>query len=174
MHDRLLNTLLTQHGAALRLFAAQWSHAPEDVLQEALVALAQLKHPPDRPLAWMYGTIRNKALGARRSDTRRRHRETAAVEFRSTWFESTAEDLLDANTCADAVAKLPEELRAIVVARIWGELTFEEIADACEISVSKAYRGFQRAIDELREQLEPTRETNSSKSALKTKESESV
>ncbi len=42
----LLAALLDEHGPALALYAAQWTDAPEDCVQEALVELARLPIAP--------------------------------------------------------------------------------------------------------------------------------
>ena len=47
----LLEQLICDHGAALELYAAQWTTMPEDCVQEAFVKLAGQVPPPDQPVA---------------------------------------------------------------------------------------------------------------------------
>jgi RNA polymerase sigma-70 factor (ECF subfamily) len=48
----LLGRMLDEHGPALALYAAQWTEAAEDCVQEALVELARQPAVPERVVAW--------------------------------------------------------------------------------------------------------------------------
>jgi DNA-directed RNA polymerase specialized sigma24 family protein len=50
--------------------------------------------------------------------------------------------------------RLPAIEREIVVARIWGELPFDRIAELVEISTSAAHRRYQRALSRLADMIE--------------------
>ena len=63
--------MLNRHGAALELYAAQWTNAAGDCVQEALVELAGLAVKPENPKAWLYRVVRNRALNTARSARRR-------------------------------------------------------------------------------------------------------
>lgn len=63
--------LVDAHGAALGLYARQWCRAPEDALQEALTELLRQNPPPDHPVAWLYKTVRRRAMNLARAETRR-------------------------------------------------------------------------------------------------------
>jgi RNA polymerase sigma-70 factor (ECF subfamily) len=52
-----------------------------------------------------------------------------------------------------ALQGLPIEQREIVVARLWGGLNFEQIAEVAGCSVSTAFRRFSAGIDALRKEL---------------------
>jgi RNA polymerase sigma-70 factor (ECF subfamily) len=52
----------------------------------------------------------------------------------------------------EAVERLPAEQRELVVLRVWGGLSFVEIAEAVEVATSTAYRKYHEAIDSLRQQ----------------------
>ena len=45
-----LGRLLDEHGSALALYAAQWTDAADDCVQEALVELAKQRQSPERYL----------------------------------------------------------------------------------------------------------------------------
>jgi RNA polymerase sigma-70 factor (ECF subfamily) len=94
--------------------------------------------------------VRNQALSANRAAARRRRREQQASVPES-WFD--AEDTLHADDLARLLAALALELREVLVARIWGGLTFEEIADLIGSSLPTAHRRYQAALTELRERL---------------------
>jgi DNA-directed RNA polymerase specialized sigma24 family protein len=53
----------------------------------------------------------------------------------------------------DAVEQLEEPLRQVLLARIWGGMTLEEVAELCGISTATAFRRYRAALEELRTQL---------------------
>ena len=152
--------LFDRHAAALELYAAQWARAPADVVQEAFLKLARQSTSPDRPVAWMYRVVRNAAISAARSESRRARIEQAAPGTDRHWFEPAAGDRLDAQEATKALRSLSDEEREVVIARIWGELTFEEIADIAGMSSSTAHRRYESALASLRERLGVTWLTN--------------
>ena len=120
-------------------------------MQSAFVRLAQQVPPPERVLAWLYRVVRNEALAAHRSLARRRLREQEAGPRE--WF-SSAEDRLDAEEASALLAQLPLDLREVIVARLWGGLTFDEIARLVGCSLPTAHRRYQTGLAQLRERLE--------------------
>jgi RNA polymerase sigma-70 factor (ECF subfamily) len=52
------------------------------------------------------------------------------------------------------LAELALELREVIVARLWGGLTFAEIAEMVGCSLATAQRRYQAGLIELRERLE--------------------
>lgn len=50
---------------------------------------------------------------------------------------------------------MPEEQRAVVHLKLWGELTFEQIAAALEIPPNTAASRYRYALDKLRGRLRP-------------------
>ena len=150
----LLAQLLDVHAAALELFAVQWSDSPADVVQEAFVELAKQAERPQNIVAWLYRVVRNRAISDARSTTRRRLRESAAFVHGAASFGVSDEPRIDPHEAADALRDLPEGLREIVVARIWGGLTFDQIAEMMATSTSTAFRRYEEALSLLRIRLE--------------------
>jgi RNA polymerase sigma-70 factor (ECF subfamily) len=149
----LIARLFDRHAAALELFAAQWIPAPADIVQEAFLKLVRQGRVPDRPAAWLYRVVRNGAISAARRDARRQRNEQTAIGLSRLRLEADGENPLDAELAARALAALPDERREVVVARIWGGLTFEEIAEFAEISSSEAHRRYEAALAVLRKNL---------------------
>jgi RNA polymerase sigma-70 factor (ECF subfamily) len=148
----LVQQILTRHAASLELYARQWSSTPEDIVQEAILKLAQ-EHPrPQQPVAWLYRTVRNRAISAARSEQRRRRHEASATP-RQQWFTSSLDDVLDAEEVTRALVDLPLDQREIVIARLWGGLSFEEIATLADCSASAAHRRYVAALSTLRERF---------------------
>ena len=149
----LLRQVIDHHAPALELFARQWCATPEDVVQEAMVKLA-MQHPlPDDPVAWLYTVVRRGAIDALRSARRRQQRETAAAEHRRSWFTPVNGQSLDVDDAAAALQSLDHEHREVVVAHLWGGLTFEAIAHVTGSSPSTAHRRYVAALHTLRAQL---------------------
>ncbi len=149
----LLGWLVDRHAAALELYARQLCDCPQDVVQEALLQLAGLTRRPDDLLAWVYCAVRHRALTAARAAKRRKRHEGEAAERRSGWFEPSVADAIDAQAAAGLLESLSQEYREVVVARIWGGLTFQQIARAVGGSDSTAHRSYEAALSLLREKM---------------------
>jgi RNA polymerase sigma-70 factor (ECF subfamily) len=148
---QLLAELLDRHGAALKLYAQQWCRSPDDVVQQALIEFAGCREVPTNPAAWLFATVRRRAISRARSDKRRRYREEAAA---GEWFKRARNKDEAAQLAADTLAQLPLADREVVIARFWGGLTFEEIATLTGTSTSSAQRRFEEIINRLRERTD--------------------
>ena len=69
------------------------------------------------------------------------------------WFVETQVDGLDVQDAVAALERLPIEQREILVARLWGGLSFEDIAEVAGCSASTAFRRYSAGIDALRQEL---------------------
>jgi RNA polymerase sigma factor (sigma-70 family) len=149
----LLGRLYDRHAAALELYARQLCDCAEDAVQEALIELAGQRRMPDDPAAWLHRVVRNKALSASRSARRRKRHERAAGDGRAAWFERSESDAIDADVAGAALQSLPVEQREVVVARIWGGLSFQQIGQLVGASDSAAHRRYEAALSALRQKL---------------------
>jgi RNA polymerase sigma factor (sigma-70 family) len=141
-----LGQLYRQHAAALRLYARQWGGSADDVVQEAFVKLAQLATPPEQVVPWLYRVVRNEGLAMARSSARRRRRENQASSGEA-WFSRRR------RRATRILAELPLEQREVIVARLWGGLTFEEVAALTTCSLATAHRRYQAGLAALQERL---------------------
>ncbi len=157
MDLELLGHLLDRHSAALELYARQWCETPEDVVQEAFLKLAGQGTSPSHPAAWLFRVVRNGAIAAGRSAMRRRRHEARAAIGATPWFEPARlageGGLLDPETAAAELRALPIEQREVIVAHLWGGLTFEQIAEVAGCSSSTAHRSYSAGIATLRRRL---------------------
>jgi RNA polymerase sigma factor (sigma-70 family) len=147
-----LAQLIESQAGSLRLWVRARCASPEDVVQDAFCRLAVADPPPQQPVAWLYRVCRNLAEKQRLSDLRRRRRERAAAE-RETSLVDDGNPIELEETLA-AVNELDANLREVLVARIWGQLSFEEISGLCHISAATAWRRYQAALEALRSRLE--------------------
>lgn len=151
--SREVTHLLDRYSAALVLYARQICSDPEDCVQCAFVKLIQLRSFPKDTAAWLYRVVRNEALMQNRGERRRRRREQTFAELRGSWFSADGPGNLTASTATDALTRLSQLQREVVVARIWGGLTFREIAELLGTSQSSVHREYQQAIEFLQTEL---------------------
>ncbi|NOX53276.1 MAG: RNA polymerase sigma factor [Planctomycetes bacterium] len=149
----LMARLVDRYARALVLYARQWCETPEDVVQEAFLKLVRQQPVPDSPVAWLFAAVRHGAISAARAAGRRRRREARVAWRGEPWFEVPDGQRLDAAAATAALQELPLEQRETIVARLWGGLSFEEIAQLTGCSVSTAYRRYQAGLEQLRKKL---------------------
>jgi RNA polymerase sigma-70 factor (ECF subfamily) len=147
----LLTRLLDEHGAALVLYARQWCAGPEDVVQEAFMRLMRESTVPTNVVGWLYRVVRNGAISASRSAARRTRHEFRAAKQSEHWFETNHDERLDATAAAAALAALAIPLRETIVLRLWGGLSFDQIAEVTQTSTSTAHRRYLAGLVALRE-----------------------
>ncbi len=160
----LLGRLFDAHAAALKLYARQWCAGAdaEDVVQEAFVSLARQPALPEHVAAWLHRVVRNAAISTARSWRRRLDRE-ARASSKEAWF-SAVDDAIDAQTASRFLTDLELDCREVIIARLWGGLTFEQIAHLQGCSLTTTHRRYQRGLARLQERLErpcsiPTKNT---------------
>jgi len=153
MNPDLLGRLIDRHAPALELYARQWCETADDVVQEAFVKLAGQNPVPDQPVAWLFRAVRNGALNAGTASRRRRRHEAQAAAGTLPWFNPNSSPELEPEQAQAALAALPLEQREVIVAHLWGGLTFAEIAGLVESSASSIHRRYQAGILTLREHL---------------------
>ena len=147
---RLIQELMRDRLSALVLFARQWKHdCAEDLVQDAFLKLYQQDPVPAEPLAWLFAVIRNDSNNYVRSQKRRQKRERERPLFRSSDEPGDSQELMD------ALQSLPQEHREIITAKIWGGLSFDQIAAIYEMSRSGAHRKYHEGIELLRERIIP-------------------
>lgn len=147
-----LKQLVEELGPSLVLFARQWCSYPDDALQEALIELVQKDPVPCSPKAWLFRVVRNKAMNQSRSERRRAKHESVIAES-DRWFEPDTGTRIDAEQAMVWLEQLPDIQRQIVTTRIWGELTYEQIAEIVDRPTATVFRLYREAIETLRSQL---------------------
>lgn len=155
-----LAELVDQHAAVLAMLARTRCDSPDDVVQEAFIALAAAEPPPAEPRAWLFSAVRRRAISAARSAARRRKHESQAAQPSTTWFTTSVDNRLDAQAVTSKLIELPAAEREIVVLRLWSGLTFREIADVVESSSSSVQRTYEAALQKLRQSLSKPCPTN--------------
>jgi RNA polymerase sigma-70 factor (ECF subfamily) len=149
-----------RHGPKLLLCARQWTRSladAEDVVQEAFVRFwrrqRQLGGPPQ---ALLITSLRRTATDLARRNARRGLREERAgggLESTEAIFETPLEGDDRRQAIESALRELPAEQREVLVLKIWGELTFGQIAAQLGIPLNTAASRYRYALAALRETL---------------------
>lgn len=152
MSPKQIADLFDAHSPALLLYARQFGCCAEDIVQEAFLKLVTVREWPREVVPWLYRVVRNGALDQRKSGQRRARREQLVAQA-TRWFFEPEIDGLDAKTAAQALQELPVDQREVIVAHLWGGLTFEQVGEITGTSASTCYRRFQTGVDTLRVRL---------------------
>ncbi|MEZ6131539.1 MAG: sigma-70 family RNA polymerase sigma factor [Planctomycetaceae bacterium] len=158
-----LTTLWKRHSAALLLIArghcgAIANGAAEDCVQEVFIRLATQEPPPNDPTAWLFTAVRNAAIDAVRSQQRRVKREHAVAVGQPLWLEpidAASIDRPSADELQQALRQLDDITRDIVVAHLWNDMTFRQIATAFDLSPATAHRKYDAGLAQLRTLMQP-------------------
>ncbi len=153
------------YGARLLLVARQWTRSgadAEDVVQEAFVRYwRQQRQLAGDPLPLLITSVRRAALDLIRRSARRERREQVHVDLHAeAWFEPHPEGDERSNTLEEAVEQLPSEQREVLVLKVWGGLTFGQIAEQLELSPNTAASRYRYALEALRDKLSTLEKEN--------------
>lgn len=156
MHSATLQELFSNLSHALVLYARGWCKTPEDAVQEAFIDLAHCSPEPASPKAWLYTTTRRKAQNIARAESRHRNHleQVMQQDFTSHaeqyWLEPNTRNGIEASDVLEGLDALTPDQRELIVAKVWGELTFEELAELMNCSPASAYRKYTAALSELK------------------------
>lgn len=146
---------LGRHSAGLLLYARQQARCEadaQDLVQDAVVEAWQRgdgNAPP--PPGLVYATIRRRAIDLARSNDRRGIREQKTVsEVPACWFDTTVEERERALMIQQTMRAVPDIYREVLTLKIWGGLTFAEIAETLGIPANTAASRYRYGLAELR------------------------
>ena len=146
---------LNDHAPQFLLFARQQARSEadaQDLVQEAVVEAWQRQHdgrPP--PLALVFATLRRRAIDLARREDRRTGREQAVREQSvEAWFDTGVEDRELRQLMQNAMTRIPDRYREVITLKLWGGLTFAEIAEALGIPANTAASHYRCGLVELR------------------------
>ena len=160
-----------QHASRLLMFARQQTRTEadaEDVLQDAMLRLWRSgmietgeNGVVEPSLAGAFTQIRRSAIDQARKNIRRANREDRALDMGEysdiVWFEDSLEQDERAAMIEKELKALPDYYREVVTLKIWGDLTFEEIAETLDIPMNTAASRYRYALEKLRRSLTPSK-----------------
>src|SRR5262249_53602061 len=146
-----------RHGAVLVLLARQWVSEPadaEDIVQEAFIRFWRSRGEAKDPAGYLYCCVKHCALDWQPGRQRRTRREAVVARAEAEpMFAGPLEQAERRNAICAALDELPQEQREVVVMKIWGGLSYPQIAEAVGITPNTAASRYRYALAKLREQL---------------------
>ncbi len=159
---------LKEFGPRLFLYARQQARAEEDaedIMQEALVQLVRaveggsFRGERSKWPSYVYTAIRHLAMDrGRRENVRRSYLQRFRVgmeaeAYPEPWLQSSHDDEHLRRQTEALLRTLPGEFAEVVVLRIWGEHTFQQIADMTFTNLSTVTSRYRYAMQALRKRL---------------------
>ena len=151
-----LEALLSRYEQPLIAFLASYTGDPElarDLCQETFLRL--IRRPPSRLFRgslkpWLFRVARNRA-----NDHLRRHREPVPLEAVPEPAAPKPPDLSPAEVHS-LLRGLPERTREMITLRVYGGLTYKEIARQTKLPLGTVLARIHRGYRHLRQTLEDT------------------
>ncbi|HOZ49804.1 MAG TPA: RNA polymerase sigma factor [Candidatus Hydrogenedentes bacterium] len=129
-------------------------HDADDALQEAFAKVAGRRLARIGNLrAYLYRAVRNAALNSIRERSRRARREETAGAEMCRVFQKSAARREEVEALEEALRTLPSEQREVVILKVWGGLSFAEVAEVVGVPRDTAASRYRYAIEALRRQM---------------------
>jgi len=159
-----LEGIYGQHRQGLFTLALSITRRPEpaeDAVHEAFVRLCRTGRTPTGDLtAYVYAAVRNAAIDQVRRRKRQGNTESVSIfavappDDGGPGPDGFAEESERAAMLRDALDELPDLQRQAIVMKLYGGLTFEQIAQACGEPLSTVSSRYRRGLDRLKESIE--------------------
>ena len=126
----------------------------EDAVLDALLAIAELKQAPNDLPAYLFRVVRNKALHCNKHRSRFTD-ETALGQFidPSTLDNQTAEQQIMTRQILNQLESLEQNQQQVLIMKLFGDLTFDEIAKITENSPNTVGSWYRRGLIQLKEKI---------------------
>jgi RNA polymerase sigma factor (sigma-70 family) len=145
-----------------RLAAKRWtgSEQPDDIVQDVLLSLHQVRHTydPNRPfMPWLMAIAQHRLADAQRRQARRAQREVSVDVLPETFLDDGTKDPIDRMSDADALSRAVDELplrqRQAVELLRFKEMPLKEAAAVSGLSIASLKVSMHRALQSLRAAL---------------------
>ena len=149
-----LETIYREHRQglfALALSITRSAPLAEDAVHDALLRLWRSDREPEGDtVAYVFASVRNAAIEIRR----RRHDVTGCDSvFADVAATPSTADAETAGRIRRAIDRLPLRPRQVVVMRLYGELTFQQIADTLGEPLQTVASRYRRSLEQVRQEL---------------------
>jgi RNA polymerase sigma-70 factor (ECF subfamily) len=163
LQDRLEEVYRDHAPALFRFLIRLTGNEPDtrDVLQEIFIRLAKSPHLLDgvaAPRSYLFRMAHRLVIDRHRREKVHQHYDDLAYQERDSFARSeplAADAAWLQKSLATSLDALPPEQKAVVVLKVWEEMTFTEIADVLDISANTAASRYRYALDKLRDELRP-------------------
>jgi len=143
-HDEL-EALLDRYWPVLVAWVGGKRDGAEDWVQSAFIKLAAEEPQPENCVAWLFTVTKRLAVNDQVAQAKRRTREKQAVER-----SPRSADLSHDFELRDLLDQLDAREREIVIAKIWGGLTFDEISSLDGEPKASLWRTYRSGLAKLR------------------------
>ena len=130
----------------------------EDAVLDALLAVAELKQAPNDLAAYLFRVVRNKALHSNKRKAR--FTEGNSIEHfidPASLAQQTAEQQILTQQILVQLESLESNQQQVLIMKLFGDLTFDEIAKITENSPNTVGSWYRRGLLQLKEKIhEPT------------------
>jgi RNA polymerase sigma-70 factor, ECF subfamily len=145
-----------QHGPALVAYACSIlgdRGSAEDVLQQVFLKLlkGKIEVPRSAVKPYLFRAVRNTAISLGGQNSRNVALED---ETGGQWFEAPIDLMHWSAKLESAIRELPVEQSEVLTMKIWGEMTFDEIATVLEVPMNTVASRYRYAIAKLRELMQ--------------------
>lgn len=132
------------------------SHAADDLTQETMLAAIENRDTETRsPRAWLGRVLRNVLWERVRQNQRRQAREQVVAKQNVTASSAELVEKVDTHrTLVDAVLRLPEHYRIVLLRRYFEGETPTQIAAALDMPISTVKTRLQRGLERMRGELD--------------------
>ncbi|MBI1368722.1 MAG: sigma-70 family RNA polymerase sigma factor [Planctomycetes bacterium] len=155
-----LEQIYTEHRQGLFTLALTITRRPElaeDAVHEAFVRLCRsTSQRSGDPVAYVFASVRNAAIDQLRRRPKDRSESSifaAPVSPAATPMHEAADAERD-RLVREALEQLPDDQRQVIVMKLYGNLTFEQIAAAHQEPLSTISSRYRRGLDRLRASVE--------------------
>lgn len=134
------------------------------MIQDALIRLWHYQEERDNvapDLALAYSVLRFVAMDHGKKLGRKKRKEEAVIYLHDQddlWLDTSSENDEEGEILRLAVNELGDKLREVVTLKIWGGLTFAQIAESMAISPNTAASRYRYALEQLDRKLETIKE----------------
>lgn len=153
-----LVALIDRYYGVLVLYAGRFCPgAAEDLAQSAfakLIETAGYRGKPESPGAWLFRVVRNEGLDMIKRRTRERHYQKSLAAVGAEKIIEQSKPIEHDERIADALAELNDADRQIVTLRIWGGLSFAEIAETLNEPKTSLFRRYETALGGMKKSME--------------------
>jgi RNA polymerase sigma-70 factor, ECF subfamily len=142
------------HGRALLAYACAFLRdrsEAEDVLHQVFLQLLRNGGTEISSVGYLFRAVRNRVLNHLRGRSREASLDEAALNDRAQWLEDPSGSTEIALALQSALGTLPVDQREVIILRVWGQLTFEEVASIVGVSPNTAASRYRYGLAKLSE-----------------------
>lgn len=125
--------------------------AAEDAVADAMLAISQLERAPDDLQAYFFRTVRNKALHASKASSRF-DSDSQLENFIDTSAKSPQQKIF-VKEMLTLLESLPIEQQQVLIMKLFGDLTFGEIALITATNSNTVASWYRRGLASLKEKI---------------------